>query len=156
MAARIHDIIEEIKALQYIRGKKSVTKSNLTYKRYERISKIMRERPWIVGFLKRFLHASYGTDHLNVQIGLIHLKSIHLFPLEEVKETLCLPEADMKVKNAKQTGRLNTEMFYSEAVALLNDLENEKKARDAKNPTLVEFLEVKVPKGTVKKPLIKQ
>lgn len=42
-------------------------------------------------------------------------------------------------------------MFYSEAVALLKELENTQKVRAAKYETFVKFLEVEVPKGTWKK-----
>lgn len=51
----------------------------------------------------------------------------------------------------KRTGRFSTEMFYSEAMEFLNDLENIRKARASKYPSLVEFLEAKLPKGAVKK-----
>lgn len=39
-------------------------------------------------------------------------------------------------------------MFYFEAVALLNDLNNFHDERDAKYPTFLHFLELEVPKGT--------
>lgn len=38
----------------------------------------------------------------------------------------------MKVKNAKQSGRSSTFMFYAEALELINDLENIQKARNDK------------------------
>lgn len=41
-------------------------------------------------------------------------------------------------------------MFYYEEVPLIKDLENIQKTRAAKYPTFVEFLEMKVPKGTGK------
>lgn len=49
--------------------------------------------------------------------------------------------AEMNVKDSKQNGQLRTAMFYSKSVALLNDIKNVQKARDAKWPTFLEFLE---------------
>lgn len=48
------------------------------------------------------------------------------------------------------------EMFYSKAVALLNDLDNVQKVIAEKYQTSVELLKFNVPKGNLKNPRIKK
>lgn len=62
-----------------------------------------------------------------------------------------LKDTKMNVKNSLQTERLGADMFYSEDMAVLNDLEIFQRARAAKYPLFVHFLELRVPTGTVKK-----
>lgn len=111
-----------MKASQYIRGKKSVTKSDSTYYRYARILKFIRKRPSFMYFLIKLLHALYSAADLSAQLGLSHQDSRHLFLLENLMLQLFLLVAYMNVKNAKRDICLSTPMLSSEAVGFFNDL----------------------------------
>lgn len=65
------------------------------------------------------------------------LDSTLIFPLNDIKAQLkavadrvFLRASYMNFKNENWTGWLSTEMFYSKAVALINDLENVQKVID--------------------------
>lgn len=130
-----------------------MTISDSTYRSYPKIEKFMCKRPSLIYLPNQLLKSTCGADQLREKVGLSHLGTRNIFPLDYVEAHLCLRNADMNDKNSNRTGWFSPAIFYSEAVELLNDLHNIQKNRDANYPMFMELLEVEFPKGIIVKSL---